>query len=69
MRRRIARGFAVVVLACATGSAAITPAAAHVLDTDRFQVALRGEAEHYEDVGRRRVARSVRLWQARAGDR
>ena len=53
MRRRIARGFAVVVLACATGSAAITPAAAHVLDTDRFQVALRGEAEHYEDVGRR----------------
>jgi len=53
MRRRIARAFAVVVVACTTTFTAIAPAAAHDLDTDRFQVKLRTEAEHYEDVGRR----------------
>src|SRR4028119_1754633 len=53
MRRRIARAFAVVVMACATAFTAITPAAAHDLNTDRFQVKLRGGAEHYEDVGRK----------------
>jgi hypothetical protein len=40
-------------MACATAFTAITPAAAHDLNTDRFQVALRGGAGHYEDVGRR----------------
>ena len=53
MRRRIVRAFAVVVVACATAFTAITPAAAHDLDTDRFQVKLRTEAQHYEDVGRK----------------
>ncbi len=53
MQRRIARAFAVVVVACATAFTAITPAAAHDLDTDRFQVKLRGGTEHYEDVGRK----------------
>lgn len=53
MQRRIASAFAVVVMACSTAFTAITPAAAHDLDTDRFQVALRSGAEHYEDVGRR----------------
>src|SRR4028119_1993174 len=51
MRGRIARALAVVVVACATAFTAITPAAAHDLDTDRFQVSLRGGAGHYEDVG------------------
>ena len=53
MRRGIARAFAVIVVACATAFGVITPAAAHDLDTDRFQVKLRTEAEHYEDVGRK----------------
>ena len=53
MRRRVTRAFAVVVMACATAFTAITPAAAHDLDTDRFQVTLRPVAEHYEDVGRK----------------
>ena len=53
MRRGIARAFAVIVVACATAFSVITPAAAHDLGTDRFQVKLRTEAEHYEDVGRR----------------
>jgi len=54
MRRRIARAFAVVVMACAIAvTAIITPAAAHDLRTDRFQVSLRGGADHYEDVGRK----------------
>jgi hypothetical protein len=53
MRRRIARAFAVVVMACATAFTVITPAAAHDLNTDRFQVKLRGGAGHYEDVGRK----------------
>lgn len=52
MRRRIARTVAVVVVACGAAFTAITPAAAHDLDTDRFQVTLRGGAGHYEDVGR-----------------
>jgi hypothetical protein len=53
MRRGVARAFAVVVIACATAFSTVTPAAAHDLDTDRFQVALRSGTEHYEDVGRR----------------
>jgi hypothetical protein len=52
MRRRIAKALAVVAVPCATASRAITPATAHDLNTDRFQVALRPGAEHYEDVGR-----------------
>jgi len=42
-----------VVMAWATAFAAITPAAADDLDTDRFQVSLRGGTDHYEDVGRK----------------
>ena len=53
MQRWITRAFAVVVMACAAALTTITPAAAHDLDTNRFQVALRSGAEHYEDVGRR----------------
>jgi hypothetical protein len=53
MQRRIVRAFVVVVIACATAFPAITPAAAHDLDTDRFQVALRSGPGHYEDVGRK----------------
>lgn len=54
MRRRIARALAVVVVvASATAFMASTPAAAHDLDTDRFQVTLRSGAEHYEDNGRK----------------
>ena len=52
MRRRIVSVFAVVVMACGAALTAITPAAAHDLRTDRFQVTLRGDADHYEDVGR-----------------
>jgi hypothetical protein len=52
MRRRVTRAFALVVMACATAFTAITPAAAHDLDTDRFQVKVRGGNGHYEDVGR-----------------
>ena len=52
MRLRIVRACAVVVVACATAFTGLTPAAAHDLDSDRFQVALRPGAEHYEDVGR-----------------
>ena len=51
MRRRITRACSVVAVACATAFTAITPAAAHDLDTDRFQVTLRTGADHYEDVG------------------
>ncbi len=54
MRRRIARALAVGVMASAAAFPAVTPAvAAHDLNTDRFQVTLRDDAEHYEDVGRR----------------
>ena len=52
MPRRIAMGFAVLVTACATVFTAIAPVAAHDLNTNRFQVELRGDAGHYEDVGR-----------------
>jgi hypothetical protein len=41
-----------MLVACATALSAVTPAAAHDLDTDRFRVTLRPVAEHYEDVGR-----------------
>jgi len=51
MRRRIATAFAAVGVDSATAFTAITPAAAHDLDTDRFQVTLRAGAERYVDVG------------------
>ena len=49
--RRILRALAVIAVACGTAFSAVTPAAAHDLDTDRFQVTLRGATEHYEDTG------------------
>lgn len=53
MPLRITRAFAVLLMVCATAFTATPPAAAHDLDTERFQVTLRGGSEHYEDVGRR----------------
>lgn len=52
MRRRIAKALSVVVMvASVTALTSNTPAAAHDLKTDRFQVTLRGGADHYEDQG------------------
>jgi hypothetical protein len=52
MQRHIARAVVVAVMTCATALTAIAPAVAHDLDTDRFQVKVRGGNGHYEDVGR-----------------
>jgi len=51
MRRGITRALAATVLAGATAFTAVTPAAAHDLGTDRFQVTLRTVSAHFEDVG------------------
>jgi len=53
MRRRITRAFGATLLAGVTAFTAVTPAAAHNLGSDRFQVTLRTVSEHYEDVGPR----------------
>ena len=53
MRQRIARALAVVVVVASATAFTATPAAAHDLDTDQFQVTLRSDGDHYEDQGRK----------------
>lgn len=47
--RRILRDFAGRAVACGTAFSAVTPAAAHYLGSDRFQVNLRTATEEYVD--------------------
>jgi hypothetical protein len=49
--RRILRALAVIAVACGTAFSAVTPAAAHDLGSDRFQVTLRNATEDYVDNG------------------
>ncbi len=53
MRRRITRACTTVLLTGGFLFTAVGPAAAHDLDTNRFQVRARPVSGHYEDVGRR----------------